>query len=543
VALRTRLLLALGAVALVALIVADAVTYTELRSFLYDGVDQSLQASHVPVERSVSGQADNAPGPNGAPGSTVGQGPPPGIGGGPQLRATCPAFDDSFVDTSGLMPGTFIEVRSADNTTVWSCRIAALGTGTNLEPTLPAKIVVAGSTTTGTESGPEGAGAGSSERAVYFTAASKHAGTEFRVRASVLSSGAYQGGQLVLAVPLDPTAGTLDRLFRIELAVTAGALLTALALGWWLVRVGMQPLRAMERTADAIAQGELDQRVPGEQARTEVGHLARALNVMLSRIESAFSQRDKTELELRESEARMRQFVADASHELRTPITSIRGYAELYRMGGIETEAQLGDAMRRIEEDATRTGHMVEDLLMLARLDQGRPLEKNRVDFVQVSADAIVNASLIQPDREIELDAPASVEVMGDEDRLRQVVANLLENALVYTPESAGITVRLHAEGSGVILEVADEGAGIPPEHLDRIFERFYRVDPSRSRSTGGTGLGLSIVASIVEAHGGKVSVSSEEGRGTVFRVQLPTEVQGPSSPAGRPVANALDAV
>jgi two-component system OmpR family sensor kinase len=256
---------------------------------------------------------------------------------------------------------------------------------------------------------------------------------------------------------------------------------------------------------------------------------------MLSRIEDAFEKRSA-------SEQRLRQFVADASHELRTPITSIRGYAELYRMGGIETEAQLRDAMRRIEEDATRTGHMVEDLLMLARLDQGRPLERNRVDLVQVSADAIVNASLIQPDREIELDAPASVVVRGDEDRLRQVVANLLENALVYTPETAGITVRLFADESRAILEVVDEGAGIPAEHLDRIFERFYRVDPSRSRSTGGTGLGLSIVASIVEAHGGKVSVSSEKGRGTVFRVQLPTEVEGSSSPAGRSAVDALDA-
>jgi two-component system OmpR family sensor kinase len=234
----------------------------------------------------------------------------------------------------------------------------------------------------------------------------------------------------------------------------------------------------------------------------------------LSRIEDAFEERSP-------SEQRLRQFVADASHALRTPITSIRGYAELYRMGGIETEAQLRDAMRRIEEDAIRTGHMVEDLLMLARLDQGRPLERNSVDLVQVSADAIVNGSLVQPDREIGLDAPASVVVIGDEDRLRQVVANLLENAFVYTPETAGITVRVLSDHHQAILEVADEGEGIPPEHLDRIFERFYRVDPCRSRSTGWTGLGLSIVDSVVESHGGKFSVSSEQGRGTAFRVQL----------------------
>ncbi len=521
-ALRTRLLLALGAVALVSLIIADAVTYTELRSFLYDGVDQSLQASHVPVERSVSGQAGGAPRPNGTTGTAVGEGPPPGIGGGPQLRATCPTFDDSFVDTSGLMPGTFIEVRSADNNVVWSCRIAALDTGTNLEPTLPAQIAITGDTGTGTGTGPEGAGTGNVERTVYFTSASKHSGTEFRVRASVLPSGTYQGGELILAVPLGPTAGTLDRLFRIELAVTAGALLTALALGWWLVRVGMQPLAAMERTADAIAQGELDQRVPGEQERTEVGHLARALNVMLSRIESAFSQRDKTELELRESEARMRQFVADASHELRTPLAAVAAYAELFERGASGRPEDLGRVMEGIRTETSRMGGLVEDLTLLARLDEGRPLEYHDVEMVGLVAQAVQTAATVGPQWPVRLEAVHPVEVVGDRLRLRQVLDNLLSNIRAHTPPGTPAVITVTQDGEDMVMTVADQGPGLSPEQAAHVFERFYRADPSRSRPRGGSGLGLAIVASIVRAHQGEVSATARPDQGTMFTIRIP---------------------
>ncbi len=531
-ALRTRLLLALGAVALVALLIADAVTYAELRSFLYDGVDQSLQASHVPVERSVSGQPGGVPGPHGATATAGEGGPPPGIGGGPLLRATCPTFDDSFVDTSGLAPGTFIEVRSADNTIVWSCRIAALGTGTNLEPTLPARITINTDTGTGTGTGPEGGSGGvgnaGGERSVYFTTASSHAGTQFRVRASVLSSGTYLGGELILAVPLGPTAGTLDRLFRIELAVTAGALLSALALGWWLVRVGMQPLRAMERAADAIAQGDLDQRVPGEQARTEVGHLARALNVMLSRIESAFSQRDETELELRESEARMRQFVADASHELRTPLAAVAAYAELFERGASGRPEDLGRVMEGIRTETSRMGGLVEDLTLLARLDEGRPLERHDVEMVGLVAQAVQTAAAVGPQWPVRLQAAHPVEVVGDRLRLRQVLDNLLANIRAHTPPGTPAIITVTQVGEDMVMTVADEGPGLSDEQAAHVFERFYRADPSRSRRRGGSGLGLAIVASIVRAHDGEVGAMSEPNQGTIFTIRIPAA--GPHS-------------
>jgi two-component system, OmpR family, sensor kinase len=484
VSLRARLLVGLVTLVIVGLVSAAVIIYNGTRSSLLGQLDQELtsRVGAVGTALSASGFEGNV---------------------------------DFRLYQLGLPEGAFGETLGPGGNASASFRVID-GSKYDAVPNLPSTLA---------------ASAANSNAPVIVSASGGGGSPDYRVVAQPVS----QGGVVVLAFPLTSVDDTLGNLVWTEIFVILGVTLALGVLALIVIRLGLRPLSGIALTAAAIAEGDLSRRVRNDDPHTEVGRLGRSVNVMLSRIEDAFEKRSA-------SEQRLRQFVADASHELRTPITSIRGYAELYRMGGIETEAQLRDAMRRIEEDATRTGHMVEDLLMLARLDQGRPLERNRVDLVQVSADAIVNASLIQPDREIELDAPASVVVRGDEDRLRQVVANLLENALVYTPETAGITVRLFADESRAILEVVDEGAGIPAEHLDRIFERFYRVDPSRSRSTGGTGLGLSIVASIVEAHGGKVSVSSEKGRGTVFRVQLPTEVEGSSSPAGRSAVDALDA-
>jgi two-component system OmpR family sensor kinase len=282
----------------------------------------------------------------------------------------------------------------------------------------------------------------------------------------------------------------------------------------------------MGETAGAIAAGDLTRRVEPADEGTEVGRLGIALNAMLSHIESAFEQR-------RRSEERLRRFVADASHELRTPLTSIRGYAELFRRGADTRPEDLAKSMANIEAEAARMGVLVDDLLLLARLDQGRPLERERVDLTAVVTEAVEGARAVEPDRSIELSVAGPVEIVGDAGRLRQVVDNLLDNARVHAPD-APVRARVAVDDADAVLEVADEGPGIDPEVASRIFERFTRGDPSRSRGTGGAGLGLSIVAAIVNAHGGSVTASSHDGGpGTIVTVRLPTD--GPREAPTRP--------
>jgi two-component system OmpR family sensor kinase len=242
---------------------------------------------------------------------------------------------------------------------------------------------------------------------------------------------------------------------------------------------------------------------------------------MLTQIEGAFAER-------RASEDRLRRFLADASHELRTPLTSIRGYAELFRRGASQREEDLTKSMRRIEDEAARMGLMVEDLLLLARLDQDRPLEREPVDLTTVAADAVADARAANPDREISLEATAPVEVRGDEARLRQVAGNLLANALDHTPPGTAVTVRAAANGDHAVLEVADRGPGLSGEQAERAFEPFFRSDPSRDRTTGGAGLGLAIVAAIAKAHGGAVELRETPGGGATFEVSIPTDHAGP---------------
>jgi two-component system OmpR family sensor kinase len=282
--------------------------------------------------------------------------------------------------------------------------------------------------------------------------------------------------------------------------------------------------------------------VPDRDPRTEVGRLGRALNTMLAQIEAAFGARAASEASARRSEEaarrsedRMRRFVADASHELRTPLTTIRGFAELYRQGAARDQAELDRLMRRIEGQAARMGLLVEDLLLLARLDRQRPLERTSVDLLALAAEAVHDARAVAPDRRIELvlgtgdgdgEVASALIVLGDEQRLRQVLANLVGNALTHTPAGSPVEVRVGAaplDGRpGAAVEVVDHGPGLTPEQAERVFERFYRADPSRSQADGGTGLGLSIVAALVAVHGGTVQVDSVPGRGARFRVVLP---------------------
>jgi two-component system OmpR family sensor kinase len=321
---------------------------------------------------------------------------------------------------------------------------------------------------------------------------------------------------------------TLGRLLAIEALVTIGVALTAGALALWLVKVGLRPLEAMGTTAGAIAAGDLSRRVEPSDDTTEIGKLGTSLNAMLAQIEAAFDER-------RASEERLRRFVGDASHELRTPITSIRGYAELFRRGASTRPDDLARSMSRIEAEAERMGVLVDDLLLLARLDQGRPLDRKPVDLVSVVSDAVDAARAIDPQRVLDADLDGPVPVTGDAGRLRQVIDNLLENARVHTPAGTPTHVRLRADdGAGALLTIADEGPGMDADVAAKAFERFYRGDPARARSTGGAGLGLAIVAAIVESHGGRVRVLDTEV-GTTIEVRFPHEETLPPPPPGPP--------
>jgi two-component system OmpR family sensor kinase len=336
------------------------------------------------------------------------------------------------------------------------------------------------------------------------------------------------GRTRVAAVSLAEADSTVSRLIVIDAGVGAVALVCLGLAGYLLVRVSLRPLVAMEHTAEAIAAGDLSRRVADQDTPAEVARLGRALNGMLAQIESAFRARETSEEGARRSEDRMRRFVADASHELRTPLTSIRGFSELYRQERGGDDAEVARMMRRIEDAAARMGLLVEDLLLLARMDQQRPLERRPVDLLSLTADAVLDAQALAPDREIDLvrldGADTPLTVAGDEARLRQVVGNLITNALTHTPASSPFQVRAGGAAEGmVVLEVADQGPGLAAADAERVFERFFRADPSRNRSHGGSGLGLSIVAALVQAHGGSVEVETAPGQGAIFRVLLPS--------------------
>jgi two-component system, OmpR family, sensor kinase len=366
-----------------------------------------------------------------------------------------------------------------------------------------------------------------------FTARSENGQYIWRVMVVVFPDGI----SLTVAQDISDLDSAVSRLIWTEVLVGAGVLVLLTAVGIWAVRTSLQPLREIEQTAGAIAAGDLSRRVPNPEPgpdppQTEVGRLSYALNAMLAQIESAFAIRAA-------SEERMRRFVADASHELRTPLTSIRGFAELYRQGAVGSPEDVARLMRRIEDEASRMGLLVEDLLLLARLDQERPLVLAPVELPVIVSDAVHAARAVAPDRPIELEIHSDgvpLVVRGDDARLRQVVGNLLSNAVSHTPAASAVTVRLRGEPPEAVIEVADQGQGLTPEQSERVFERFYRADSARSRrSGGGTGLGLAIVAALVAAHRGTVEVDSVPGKGATFRVRLPlaTEIDPGETQSG----------
>jgi two-component system OmpR family sensor kinase len=323
------------------------------------------------------------------------------------------------------------------------------------------------------------------------------------------------GGTLVAGISL----ADVDNAVRTarDVVFLAGLLAVAATgvIVWFTVRRGLRPIDQMIDTAQHIADGELSERAPVPRPASEVGHLGTALNVMLDRIEEALAARTA-------SEARTRRFAADASHELRTPLTSIRGYAELYRQGARSPE-DVARAMARIEHEAMRMGHLVEDLLLLARLDQGRPLEREPVDLGTVVLDTVASAGAVEPDRPIRVElGEGPAEVQGDPNRLRQVLDNLLANVREHTPPGTPASVRLVATDADVALVVADEGPGMTADDASHAFDRFWQAEADASSARRGTGLGLSIVAEIVAAHRGEIRLDTAPGQGATFTITLP---------------------
>jgi two-component system OmpR family sensor kinase len=471
--LRARLLAGLLALTAAGMLLAGGITYAEQRSFLYARVDDQTHQAQVQVLRALADQVGDEYRGGPRPG-----GGPPGDGDGPL----------------GTPAGTYGKLLASSGKKLGEVTLPE-GQGLTADPELPADPPL---DTLFTVSGKGG------DAARYRALAQKDPRT---------------GATLVVAVPFSEADQQLHRLLLVEALVIGAVLLVLGAAGWVVVRVGLLPLDRMGHAAGRIAGGDLSHRVEATDPRNEVGRLGIALNGMLDRLEEAFSRR-------KASENRLRQFIADASHELRTPLASIRGYAELFRMGAVNEPAEVARAMQRIEDEAARMGVLVEDLLTLARLDEVADAPHAEVDLAALAADAVDDARATAPDRELTLEAePATV--LADAHQLRQVLANLLRNALMHTPAGTPIEVGVRHDRDSVLLEVRDHGAGLPTEEPDALFERFWRAEGGRERGAGGAGLGLAIVAGIVDAHGGRVRAENAPGGGASFVLRLPAAAAG----------------
>jgi two-component system OmpR family sensor kinase len=483
VPLRTRLLLALIGVVVAGLVISDVVTYTLLQSYLQNRIDPQLAVVSRFVETSKG------------LGPTVPQGftPPPGSGLVPKVSGPS--------GSNGIVPdGTLGAVITSEGRT--KGRIISFSFSTTKKlilPRLPHPLPALGSNGT----------------TVFDARSSATNPISYRV---LIRSVPGQHEYVMAAIPLTEVSVTLDDLRLIMFLVSAGVLAGLGVVAWWILRRGFRPLEDIATTAGAIAQGDLGRRIAQSDSRTEVGRLGLALNAMLGDIEAAMTERAR-------AEARLRRFLADASHELRTPLTSIRGYAEMFDRGASERPGDLATSMYHIRHEAERMNVLVDELLLLARLDQKRPLHLETIDMVNVARTAIDAAQVGSKSHPVVLDATQSVEVRCDGERLRQVLDNLLANALNHSPQGAAVNIRvLRMDGGRARVEVSDHGPGVPPEDADRIFEPFFRADLSRVRDTGGTGLGLSIVASITQAHGGAAGVEANQGGGALFWVEFPAE-------------------
>jgi two-component system OmpR family sensor kinase len=472
--LRGRLLSGVLAMTAIGLVAAGGGTYLALRSFLLDRVDQQLMATRAAVGRGLR-----------------------------QSRT-------STINTTALdrvaPPIAFVEVRGAGGRVV-AMHVPSSLSGSSPAPRLPAVLHP--------PSAPSG-GVPSREPALQFDVPAVSGAGRYRVLVGSLPASA---GVLVVAVSLDDVNATLRRLLRVELLIAAGLLAALAVAAFWLLRRGLRPLERISEVAGTIAQGDLDVRLAPAEGRSEIGRLGLALNGMLERLEDAFARRDR-------SEAQLRRFVSSASHELRTPLTSIRGYAALLRRGARDRPEDLEKSISRIESEATRMAGLIDDLLQLARLDEQRPLARTRTDLAVIADEAADDARARDPGRSITVDADGPVVVIGDESRLRQIVANLLENARMHTPAEVPVRIEVGVRDQMAVLAVIDTGPGIDPDQAPHVFERFYRGTPPGSADaaprTAGSGLGLAIVEAIAEAHGGAATVTSRPGEGSRFEITLP---------------------
>jgi two-component system OmpR family sensor kinase len=480
--LRARLVASVLALAAAGLLLLGAVTYAEQKSFLTERVDQQARGAVGAVSQILdregflpAGSASHQ-NPFGS-----GQGDPDGLGAAVPPRGQ-----------PQLPPGTFGQRREADGR-VLGHRTISFGSEQWPEPILPAHMPLN----------------------TYVTVESRST-SDLHYRAYAARD-PEDSGITVVAVPLRDAEQTLSRLLLVEGLVIGGVLLALGLSAYVVVRLGLRPLDRIERTAGQIAAGQLSHRVSPANRKTEVGRLGLALNAMLDRLEEAFAERTA-------SEERLRQFLADASHELRTPLSSIRGYAELFNMGAAADPESTELAMRRIEEEAKRMGVLVEDLLLLARLDETSDRPPEPVDVAALARDAVEDARATAPERTISLDAGEHAVVSGDAHQLQQVLANLLRNALVHTPAGTPIEVAVEREPESVTLTVRDHGPGLPAAARTTIFERFWRAEGGRERGRAGAGLGLAIARGVVEAHRGEISAADAPGGGALFVVRLPAQ-------------------
>jgi two-component system, OmpR family, sensor kinase len=460
--LRGRLLIGVISLVVIGLLISDVATYALLQTSLVSRIDSQLISGHNEAVGALGG-----------------------LGRGPAQPSQFPT-------------GTVVERLGLDGSVVDAKVTTTFGaTPSSARPVLPKTLANAGVDTASAPITVEGTNGVA------------------RFRMTDWPENSFGGQFVVLAIPLTDVQLTLSQLLQLEALIAVGVVAATALLAMLIIQFGLRPLQKMGGVAADIAAGDLSRRVEPATSRTEIGRLGLALNGMLSQIESAFAERT-------ESNSRLRRFIADASHELRTPLTSIRGYSEMLRRGAGDSPTDAELARRRIEEESVRMSTLVDDMLLIARLDQGRPLERKPVDLQAIAADAADDARAVAPQRQITLTAPASVVIEGDDLRLRQVVGNLVRNALVHTPQQTAIEIGVSTVNGTGRMSVIDHGPGLQAKDMERIFEPFYRADPSRSRDSGGAGLGLSIVSAVVSAHGGKVNVKETSGGGVTFEVDLP---------------------
>jgi two-component system OmpR family sensor kinase len=460
--LRARLLLGVVLLAALGLAAADIATYRLLGDYLVSRVDDTLNAVHPSVE-GIFFHGEHGPRPD-------------------ELAP----------------PGYCVQLRTLAGRPIHPphCEKAP-GETAQPPPRYPRTVSL-----------PAQPNAAENDRVRFLTVGATSGDCRYRLRASI--EGDHPDAVLLIAAPLRSEDSTLHRLFRVELLVTLVVLAALAAVGLWIVRLGLRPLREIELTVAAITAGDLSQRVDHPDEATEVGRVGSALNTMLDRIET--------------SDRRLRRFIADASHELRTPLAAVRAYAELFDRGAASRPEDLERSMQGITRESERMSLLVDDLLLLARLDEGRPLERKPVDLSAAVGQAVDAARVVEPNRPIAVSIEP-VTVNGDEARLRQVVDNLLANARAHTAADTPVSVEVRRVDGHAELTVADRGPGLTEDQAARVFERFFRADSSRARASGGAGLGLSIVSAVTEAHGGTAEVRPTPGGGATFVITLPLDV------------------